>query len=253
VAIAAWVFAAAAQAQAPAQSPGERVVARVFGAQVTAAELRWIEGKPAAEAVAPLRQRVLAAATERFMAANSLYATEEDYAAFGKFDAEFRRAEIARRKEQKAGLEQELKRADLDAKQRQAYEQQLGVLASLEKHDAERAAMPMGDAARRSVWGPWIANYKVNKALYDKYGGRVGITKWGPEPTGAIEALLREHEKKGDFAILDPALAKAFWDWHATQPRMPMRPEQVDFGYYWLKPVKGSEGAKERRGEGEKE
>jgi hypothetical protein len=239
-------FAAGAAAPlALAQGPGERVVARVFGAQVTAAELKWPDGKPAAEAVAPLRQRVLAAATERFMAANNLYATDEDYAAFGKFDAEFRRAEIARRKEQKGKLEQELKRADLDAKQRQAYEQQLGVLASLEKYDAERDATPMGDAAKRSVWGPWIANYKVNKALYEKYGGRVGITKWGPEPTGAIEALLREHEKKGDLAILDPALAKAFWDWHAAQPRMLMRPEQVDFGYYWLKPVKGSEGVKE--------
>jgi hypothetical protein len=247
-------FAAGAAAPlALAQGSGERVVARVFGAQVTAAELKWTDGKPAAEAVAPLRQRVLAAATERFMAAGNLYATEEDYAAFGKFDAEFRRADIARRKEQKGKLEQELKRADLDAKQRQSYEQRLGVLASLEKYDAERDAMPLDDVAKRRVWGPWIANYKVNKALYEKYGGRVGITKWGPEPTGAIEALLREHEKKGDFAILDPELAKAFWDWHAAQPRMPMRPEQVDFGYYWLKPVKGSEAVKERRGEGEKE
>jgi hypothetical protein len=167
-----------------------------------------------------------------------VYATDKDYEAFGKFDAEFRRVEIARRKEQKGKLEQELKRADLDAPKRQAHEQQLAVLASLEKYDAERAAMRMDDASRRRVWGPWIANYKVNKALYEKYGGRVGITKWGPEPTGAIEALLREHEKKGDFEILDAALAKAFWDWHAGQPRMPMKPEQVDFGYYWLKPVR---------------
>lgn len=239
------IVAVAAAAAAQAQSPGERVVARVFGAPVTAADLRWTEGKPAAEVVAPLRQRVLSMATERFMAANNLYATDEDYAAFGKFDAEFRRADIARRKEQKGKLEQELARADLDPKKREAYEQQLGVLANLEKYDAERDAIPMGEAAKRRVWGPWIANYKVNKALYEKYGGRVGITKWGPEPTGAIEALLRQHEKQGDLQILDPALAKAFWDWHAAQPRMPMKPEQVDFGYYWLKPVKGSEGARE--------
>jgi hypothetical protein len=232
VAIAALVVAAAAQAQ------GERVVANVFGKPVTAAELKWVEGKPAAEAVAPLRQRVLNVATERFMAANDLYATDEDYAAFGRFDAEFRRSEIARRKAQKAELEQELKRDDLEPQKRQGYEQQLAVLASLEKYDAERAAMPMDDVAKRRVWGPWIAGYKVNKALYEKYGGRVGITKFGPEPTGAIEALLREHERKGDFEILDPALAKAFWDWHAAQPRMPAKPGQFDFGYYWLKPIK---------------
>jgi hypothetical protein len=213
-------------------------VANVFGKPVTAAELKWAGGQPAAEAVVPLRQRVLSVATERFMAANNLYASDEDYAAFGKFDAEFRRAEIARRKARRGELEQELKRDGLEPRKRQAYEQQLAVLASLEKYEAEREAMPMDELAKRRVWGPWIANYKVNKALYEKYGGRVGITKWGPEPSGAIEALLREHEKKGEFEILDPELAKAFWDWHAAQPRMPMKAEQVDFGYYWLKPVR---------------
>jgi hypothetical protein len=228
----------AAASATQAQAPGERVVARVFGKPVTATELRWAQGQPAAEVVAPLRQQVLAVATERFMNANNLYASAEDYEAFGKFDAEFRRVEIARRTGQKGKLEQELARADLDPRKREQLEQQRAVLESLERYDTERAAMPMDDAAKRRVWGPWISNYKVNKALYDKYGGRVGITKWGPEPVGAIEALLREHERNKEFEILDAALGKAFWEWYAAQPRMPMKPEQVDFGYYWLKPVK---------------
>jgi hypothetical protein len=234
VALAMLAAASATQAQAP----GERVVARVFGTPVTAAELRWAEGKPAAEAVAPLRQKVLNAATERFMSANNLLANEEDYAAFGKFDAEFQRVERARRAERKTTLEQQLKRTDLEARTREALEHEREVLEDLEKGEAERAAMQLDDATKRRVWGPWITSYKVNKALYDKYGGRVGITKWGPEPVGAYEALLREHEKKKEFEILDAALASAFWEWYAAQPRMPMKPEQVDFGYYWLKPVR---------------
>jgi len=238
------VLVVAAEA-AHAQAPGERVVARVFGTAITAAELKWMEGKPAADAVAPLKQLVLQAATERFMSANNLLANDEDYAAFGKFDAEFRRVEIARRTEQKGRLEQELARPDLEPRKREQLEQQRAVLASLERYDAERAAMTMDDVAKRRVWGPWITSYKVNKALYDKYGGRVGITKWGPDPVGAVEALLREHEQRKDFEILDAELAKAFWDWYAAQPRMPAKPGQFDFGYYWLKPVKGSEGVKE--------
>ncbi len=225
-------------AVALAQQGGERVVAHVFGEALTAAGLRWADGKPAGDAVAPLRQRVIKEATQRFVAANRLEATDADLAAYARFDAEFQRAERARRAEQKRKLEAELQAGDLDPAKRQALEKQREVLASLEKFDAERAATQVGADSARRVWGPWITGYKANKALYEKYGGRVGITKWGPEPTGAIEALLREHERKKEFEIVDPGLAREFWAWYAAQPRFQAKPEQIDFTYYWLKPVK---------------
>ena len=223
---------------AAAQETAERVVARVFGAAITAADLRWGAGRPAVEAVQALRSRMQKEATERFVAANDVQATEQDFAAFEKFEAEFARLERERRAAQKKKLETELAVPGLDAGKRTALEQQREVLASLERVDAERVALQTDPQTRRRISGPWITGYKANRALYEKYGGRVGITKWGPEPVGAMEALLREHERRGEFAILDAALAEEFWAWYAAQPRMAARPAEVDFTYYWLKPAR---------------
>jgi len=199
-------------------------VARVFGKAVTAAELKWTPGEPPALAARELRQVTLKEASARFSAEHNLKASPEEIAAYGRWEADFKQKDRAQRAARLAELE---KVAAPDESQRR----ELDVLRSLAKHDAE----PPAPSTQVHAW--WIEGYKLKKALYEKYGGRVGITKWGPDPIGAIEALLREHEKRGDLVILDASLAREFWDSLAREPGMPAtRPEHRDFTYYWLKP-----------------
>ena len=199
-------------------------VARVFGKGVTAEDLKWRPGEPPAQAARQLREMALKEAGTRFIAENNLKATPEEIAAYGRWEADFQRHEQQRRAARLAELD---KMATLDDRQRQERD----TLLQLAKHDATRPP------PSSRVHGWWIEGYKLKKALYEKYGGRVGITKWGPDPVGATEALLREHEKRGDLAILDATLAREFWDSLAREPRMPAtQPEHRDFTYYWLKP-----------------
>ena len=211
----ALLFAAAAQA-------GE--VARLFGRPVTAEELKWRPGEPPAQAARQLRELALKEAGARFIAANKLQATAEEIAAYGHWEAEFQRQDQQRRAARLAQLE-------TVSAPTEAERNELDVLRRLAKHDAERPP------ASTRVHGWWIEGYKLKKALYEKYGGRVGITKFGPDPVGATEALLREHERRGDLAITDAALNSEFWAALAREPRMPAtQPEHLDFTYYWLKP-----------------
>jgi hypothetical protein len=198
-------------------------VAKVLGKSVSAAELKWAPGQPPAQAAKQLRDLAYAEAGKRFIAANNLKATPDEIATYGRWEADFQGKERERRAARRAELEN---MPALDDRQRQ----ELGVLRSLAKFDAERPP------PNPQVHGWWIEGYKLKKALYEKYGGRVGITKWGPDPVGATEALLREHENRGELRITDAALAREFWDSLAREPRFLAKPEQIDFTHYWLKP-----------------
>jgi len=173
-------------------------VARIFEVPVFAKDIGLSDAASRPAAAASLRQRAMKAAFERFVVEQKLEATDEDLAAYGRWNEEFLR--------------------------RQG------------RAEAGRPVTEAQAASRKRVWSQWIASFKANRALYEKYGGRVGLTKFGPEPIGAVEALLRERERAGDLVIADSALAREFWSWYASQPRRVARPEEIDFTHYWLRP-----------------
>jgi hypothetical protein len=53
--------------------------------------------------------------------------------------------------------------------------------------------------------------WKVGRALYRQYGGRVRLTGFGPEPFDAIERFLIEEERRGNFSVPDPQGRAAIW------------------------------------------
>jgi hypothetical protein len=59
----------------------------------------------------------------------------------------------------------------------------------------------------------------------------------GQDPVGAMETLLREHEKVGRLRFVDAQLAEPFWRAFRNDARPAVPAEQVDFGYYWLRPA----------------
>ena len=50
----------------------------------------------------------------------------------------------------------------------------------------------------------------MNKALYEKYGGRVIFQQAGYEPVGAYAAMIAEAERGRAVEILDPSFPRPF-------------------------------------------
>jgi len=195
-----WLFLLLALALAPGLAAAQAAleVARVFAVPLSAKDIGLSDAASRPAAAAALRQRAMKAALEHFVVEQKLQATDEDLAAYGKWNEEFQRRQS--------------------------------------RPDADRPVTEAQAESRKRVWSQWIIGFKTNRALYEKHGGRVGLTKFGPEPIGAIEALLRERAGSGDLVIADAALAKEFWSWFASQPRRVARPEEIDFTFYWLRP-----------------
>ena len=183
-----------------------------------------------------LRQRAMKSALTWFVADQKLAATEADIEAYAKWNEEFLKREKTRRAKRVEAIGASLNKSGIPAEQREQLLRERETYRQVAARDADREAASRDPGSRQRVWGPWITSFKANKALYDKYGGRVGLTKFGPEPIGALETLLREREKAGALRIFDEALAREFWGWYAVQPRRPAKPEEIDFTYYWLKP-----------------
>lgn len=67
------------------------------------------------------------------------------------------------------------------------------------------------DAIRRRMGRGIIRQWKINKALYDRYGGRIIYQQFGPEPLDAYRQFLEQRQIEGGFTIHDRSMAESFW------------------------------------------
>jgi len=74
---------------------------------------------------------------------------------------------------------------------------------------AEEAAQV--DALRRDMGRSMIRQWKLNRALYQQYGGRVIYQQLGPEPLDAYRQYLEERQAAGDFTLHEKAFESEFW------------------------------------------
>jgi hypothetical protein len=58
---------------------------------------------------------------------------------------------------------------------------------------------------RRDMGCSMIRQWKLNRALYRQYGGRIIFQQLGPEPLDAYRRYLEERQAAGDFVIKKPA------------------------------------------------
>lgn len=89
-------------------------------------------------------------------------------------------------------------------------EQGLTADRDLTQAEAEEVA-----AMRRKMAQSLIRQWKINKSLFEKYGGRVIYQQLGPEPLDAYRKFLEEREREGAFTIHDKAVGDKFW-WYFT-------------------------------------
>lgn len=64
---------------------------------------------------------------------------------------------------------------------------------------------------RHDMGRAMIGQWKTNRALFRKYGGRVIGQQLGAEPLDAYREFLEDQEKAGAFEILDPDTEQYFW------------------------------------------
>ncbi len=84
-----------------------------------------------------------------------------------------------------------------------------GGLTAEEALSPEEAAQV--EQMRRDMGRAMIRQWKLNRALYEQYGGRIIFQQLGPEPLDAYRRYLEERQAAGDFAIHDKSLEGAFW------------------------------------------
>ncbi len=61
-----------------------------------------------------------------------------------------------------------------------------------------------------------ILQWKINRALYEQYGGRIIFQQGGPEPLDAYRRFLEERQAQGAFEILNKDLEAPFWRYYVT-------------------------------------
>ncbi|MCB1788089.1 MAG: META domain-containing protein [Gammaproteobacteria bacterium] len=67
------------------------------------------------------------------------------------------------------------------------------------------------DVMRRQMARSIIRQWKINKALYESYGGRIIYQQLGPEPLDAYRRFFEQRQAAGAFEIRDPIVAERFW------------------------------------------
>lgn len=73
------------------------------------------------------------------------------------------------------------------------------------------------ETAREQITTAFIRQWKVNRALYQQYGGRIAFQQGGPEPLDAYRKFLDESAARGDFRITNPDLDAAFWRYYRDE------------------------------------
>jgi hypothetical protein len=67
-------------------------------------------------------------------------------------------------------------------------------------------------AEDREFMSALVQNWKVQRSLYQRYGGRVLFSSFGTHVAiDALKKFLQEEQKRGSFEIFDPELRAAFW------------------------------------------
>jgi hypothetical protein len=103
--------------------------------------------------------------------------------------------------------------------ERQQLEAELKALDQLQqamdKADS-RAGTPESDAAEARVAGAFVEQWKVNQALFRKYGGRVIYQQTGAEPLDAYHDFFKAAQKSGEFRIINKEFEPALWSYYTT-------------------------------------
>jgi len=232
----AWLVAWAVLLGAPLPAAGDHSVALLLGQEVRVDEAEGSSG-PVAQ-VQQLFERLWPPLARHYRDENNLAATAAEIEEAATYHREFDRLDRAQRGRKLAELNQRLAVDNLGKKDRAWLEDFRAVLVRLERRDSEMDREPPPDPRQRDArLATWIEMWKVNRALYEQYGGIVALTRFGPDPKGARAALFADYERSGWLTFEDRGLRDRLFEWLEARPTAVIRPEDVDFTPYWKRPI----------------
>jgi hypothetical protein len=203
---------------------------------ITRDEIAVPEGGQAADI--KLYDLVWRRVSRHYIDEKGLAATGAEIAEAVDYHREFAARDRVQRARKLAELDERLAADGMKPDERTRLEEFRRVLARLAQHDAEQERLPPPDPVRQGqLLTPWIEQWKMNKALYEQYGGIVALTRFGPDPHGARAALMTDYERRGLVRFSDPAQRERIFAWLNRRPSMVTRPEEVDFTPYWKRPI----------------
>lgn len=158
---------------------------------------------------------------EQYAKENKIEPTDAELDAFVLKTEEMRRQQQVKFEKDREKLAMELKSTALAEKERKEKTSQLHMIESILKttKETEDRTKGMEDQMRtmkRNMAQHFVKTWKINKSLYEKYGGRIIFQQAGPEPLDAYRSLLKEQEKKGAFQILNKDYEASFWKYFVT-------------------------------------
>ena len=188
----------------PTGESNDKVIATVLGKKITTKDKDKLGGL------------IFGTLLERFAKDNKIMATTEEIDTFILKTEEKGRQNQIKFEQDRKRLMTELKSTSLSERERKGKQTQLETIERILKMTREMEKRTQGNEAqllplKRQSSRPFVRQWKINKALFEKYGGRVIFQQAGPEPLDAYRDFLKEQEKSGAFKILDEKYKDAFW------------------------------------------
>jgi len=198
-----------AQAQAQAQQTYGKSDAPV------AAEARGVQirtGNP--DEMAYVIKQIL---LQHYVEEQGLQATDKEIAQLLKRKQEVMEKDRKTMEARRSELETALASNTPAGEEREQLEAELKAINQMQqamKEADSRAGTPESDAAETRVASAFIEQWKVNQAMYRKYGGRVIFQQGGPEPLDAYHEFFKAAQKSGEFRILNKESEQALWRYY---------------------------------------
>ena len=199
-----------AQTNLPAAAASNPVViAIVGGKEITSADKANLDGL------------IFGALLEKFAKENTIAPTEAELDAFTLQMEEKQKQHQLELEQDMHKLRLELESTSLSERGRKGKEELLKSTAQVLKSFQEIQERNKGPEEQlRPMWRhiatQWVSRWKINQALYKKYGGRVVFQQAGMEPVDAYRDFLKEQEQAGAFQIIDKQSAASFWRYFTT-------------------------------------
>ncbi len=192
-----------------AETSKTNVVAVVLGKQILAGESKDLNGL------------IFGPLLERFAKDNNIEPTDEELDTFVSKSEEKQKQEFVRLQQDRAKLEKELRSPSLNPAEAKSKQDHLATIEKILKTSRQMEEESVGRedmmrSAKRRTARVFVGMWKINRALYQKYGGRVIFQQAGPEPLDAYRDFLKDQEKQGNFRIIDKSREDAFWRYYTN-------------------------------------
>jgi len=194
--------APALQASDVYSEPDAPLVARVFD--------DTIRIRRSAEA----RQAILVRLLERYAAGKGIVAEPAEIDAYADMLRQILQADRARWASRLEEIDKRLALRSLTETERKGLAAEREALRALLRSDAAETASTRTLEDKyfiRPLSAGFVKQWKVDRALYQQYGGRIAVELGTPEPVDAYLRFLEESRDRGDFQLLAPELEREFW------------------------------------------